>query len=494
MLASGKLSLDILPENMEMEDSILGLEFSGRDINGRRVMGIVKAGALATTVLADPNFLWEVPDTWTLEQAATVPLAYVISFYALVVRGRLKTYESVLISIGTDGMGQAAIALALHIGCKVFVTVNTQDNKEYIQKIFPQVPDKYICISGDINFEQQILLETHRRGVDVVLTLLSDEELQINARYIAGNARFLMIGNYKLPNDYSLKNMTFHSIRFEALLEECADKKEIIRLISEGIENGAVQPLSSIVFTEQQIEDGFKFLLTDEYIGKTLLKIRDEESNKCMSPPPKSVSAVPRTYMNPRKSYIIVGGLGGFGLELTNWIIARGAKFIILVTSSGICTGYQMLCLRRWSENGINVVVSMEDITILSGAEKLIKTSNQLAPVGGIFNLAAVLRDGLIQNLHAADFNAVSLPKVNGTKNLDAVSKISCPLLDYFVVFSSASCGRGNIAQCNYGLANSAMERIMEQRKAAGLPGLAIQWGAIGDTGIYIGKKIHCTL
>ncbi|KAL1416718.1 hypothetical protein MTO96_027614 [Rhipicephalus appendiculatus] len=59
-----------------------------------------------------------------------------------------------------------------------------------------------------------------------------------------------------------------------------------------------------------------------------------------------------------------------------------------------------------------------------------------------------------------------------------------CPELDHFVVFSSVSCGRGNAGQTNYGYANSVMERICERRVADGLPGLAIQWGAIGDVGV----------
>lgn len=67
------------------------------------------------------------------------------------------------------------------------------------------------------------------------------------------------------------------------------------------------------------------------------------------------------------------------------------------------------------------------------------------------------------------------------TKILDAATRELAPELEYFVVFSSVSCGRGNPGQSNYGLANSAMERIVEQRQADGLPGLAVQWGAIGE-------------
>lgn len=58
------------------KDCILGLEFSGRNSQGKRVMGMLAARGLATSVLADPGFLWEVPSKWTLEQASTIPVVY----------------------------------------------------------------------------------------------------------------------------------------------------------------------------------------------------------------------------------------------------------------------------------------------------------------------------------------------------------------------------------------------------------------------------------
>ena len=229
-------------------------------------------------------------------------------------------------------------------------------------------------------------------------------------------------------------------------------------------------------------------MATGKHIGKVLLKIRDEESDKITEPTPKTVASIPRTYMNPDKSYVLVGGLGGFGLELANWMVTRGARYLVLTSRSGIRTGYQAMCIRRWRALGINVTISTDDATTPAGAEKLISLSSKLAPVGGVFNLAAVLRDALLENLEEGQFKAVSSPKVDGTKNLDATSRKLCPALDYFVCFSSVSCGRGNAGQTNYGLANSAMERICEQRQANGLPGLAIQWGAIGDVGLILGE------
>lgn len=85
-----------------------------------------------------------------------------------------------------------------------------------------------------------------------------------------------------------------------------------------------------------------------------------------------------------------------------------------------------------------------------------------------------VLRDALIENLTEEDFKVVCRPKVEGTICLDKASRELCPFLRYFVVFSSVSCGRGNMGQSNYGWANSVMERICEARQTAGLPGVSL--------------------
>ncbi|XP_011872608.1 PREDICTED: fatty acid synthase-like [Vollenhovia emeryi] len=493
MLASGKLQTDTSPRNSATKDCVLGLEFSGRDTDGRRVMGIVEAMGLATTVAADLDFLWKVPDQWTLEQAATIPVAYATSYYALFIRGRLKAGESVLIHAGTGGVGQAAIAIALHAGCTVFTTVGTLEKRQYLKKIFPQLNERHIGNSRDTKFEQLIRDETQGRGVDVVLNSLADEKLQAGIRCLAFDGRFLEIGKYDSSKDSRigmsmfLKNISFHGILLDALFRESnTEKRELTKLVSEGIKNGAIRPIQSTVFSEQQLEQSFRFIAAGKHIGKVLLKIRDEEPEKRVSSTPKTIAAISRTYINPEKSYILVGGLGGFGLELTDWMVARGAKVIVLVSRSGIRTGYQALCVRRWRESNVKIVVSTTDVTTLSGAEHLIQESNRLAPVGGIFNLAAVYRDALIEDLKEVDFKDVILPKVDVTKSFDTVSRQLCPSLDYFVVFSSISCGRGNIGQSNYGFANSTMERLVEQRQASGLPGLAIQWGAIGDVGVIV--------
>ncbi|CAH1398203.1 unnamed protein product [Nezara viridula] len=495
MLATGKLPPDALPGDMANQECILGLEFSGRDSKGNRVMGCIAACGLATSVVADPDFMWTVPEKWSLEEASTIPAVYATSYYALVVRGRMKKGESVLIHAGTGGVGQAAISIALHMGCTVFTTVGTPEKREFILKNFPKVKPSHIGNSRDTSFEQMIMRETECRGVDLVLNSLSEEKLQASVRCLARHGRFLEIGKLDLSNNSPLgmslflKNTSFHGILLDALFDASSDnpeKMEVARLVRDGIQTGAVRPLPTTTFNHTQLEQSFRYMATGKHIGKVVLKIRDEEPEKIIKHPKQLlIRSLPKLYMNPDKSYILVGGLGGLGLELTHWMISRGAKKIILVSRSGVTNGYQNTCICRWKLLGATIVISTTNITDMKGAKSLIEEANKLGPVGGIFNLAAVLRDALFKNQTEADFAAVCRPKIDATINLDIASR-SCNQLDYFVTFSSVACGKGNLGQTNYGLANSAMERICEERQRNGLPGLAIQWGAIGDVGLII--------
>ena len=86
-------------------------------------MGLVHSNSLATSVKAFKHLLFDIPESWSLEEAATVPVVYSTAYYALVVRGQLRKGETVLIHSGSGGVGQAAIAIALSYGCRVFTTV-----------------------------------------------------------------------------------------------------------------------------------------------------------------------------------------------------------------------------------------------------------------------------------------------------------------------------------------------------------------------------------
>ncbi|XP_010131413.1 PREDICTED: fatty acid synthase, partial [Buceros rhinoceros silvestris] len=494
MLATGRLSPDAIPGDWTLQQCMLGMEFSGRDPAGRRVMGLLPAKGLATVVDCNKRFLWEVPENWTLEEAASVPVVYATAYYALVVRGGMKKGESVLIHSGSGGVGQAAIAIALSMGCRVFATVGSAEKREYLQARFPQLDADSFASSRNTTFEEHILRVTKGKGVNLVLNSLAEEKLQASLRCLARHGRFLEIGKFDLSNNSQLgmalflKNVAFHGILLDAVFEDGNEEWEIVsKLLQKGIKDGVVKPLRTTVFNKDEIEAAFRFMAQGKHIGKVMIKVQEEEKSHTLArSEPVKISATSRTSCPPTKSYIITGGLGGFGLELAQWLVERGAQKLILTSRSGIRNGYQAKRVREWKAMGVQVLVSTSDIGTLEGTQLLIEEASRLGPVGGIFNLAVVLRDGMIENQTPELFLEVNKPKYSGTFHLDWVTRKKCPDLDYFVVFSSVSCGRGNAGQSNYGFANSTMERICEQRHHDGLPGLAIQWGAIGDVGILV--------
>ncbi|EFA05201.1 fatty acid synthase [Tribolium castaneum] len=482
MTASARITVTLDRINQE---NIEGIEFSGRK-NSQNVMGIISNGALSTLIASDPNLTWVVPPHWSLEDAATVPVVYATVIYALLMRSSLNAGTSILIHSGTGGVGLAAINVALAHKCTVFVTVGTKEKRDFLKKNFPEINERHIGNSRDVSFKEMILKETRGRGVDVVLNSLSEEKLKTSVQCLARGGKFMEIGKFDLVNNNSLqlllleKEASYHGIMLDTLFKETKERKTGLWLkVDEGLKKGYIKPLPRTVFESNKVETAFRYMMSGTHIGKVLLKVRDESTDK-----PKLIKAYPKFYCDPKKCYIVIGGLGGFGLELTDWLVLRGARNLVLTSRTGVQTGYQTQRIKIWQSYGARVNISTITISSKDDCVKLIQEATKLAPVDAIFNLAVVLKDELFENQTEENFRISLTPKAFATKYLDQVSRDLCPNLRFFVVFSSVSCGRGNIGQSNYGMANSIMERVCEKRKSEGFPALAIQWGAIGDVGL----------
>ncbi|XP_072934221.1 fatty acid synthase [Epargyreus clarus] len=492
MTATGRVTVDAVARGRLAQECVQGFEVVGRTINGTRVMGMVRNAGMANMVEGDKALIWSIPDEWTFEEAATVPVAYGTVYYAMIMVGQIQRGESILIHAGSGGVGQAAINVALHFGCEVFTTVGTAEKRAFIKKLFPQLKDSNIGNSRDTSFEDMIRRETKGKGVDLVLNSLSDEKLQASVRCLSYRGRFLEIGKFDISNNTSigmyflLKETSFHGIMLDYIFDQTFEfRKRLQDLLLSGIESGAVRPLTYCTFDKNEIETAFRYMAAGKHIGKVIVKLRDEErSNRPIKPSIMQIEALPRFTCYEEFVYVVVGGLGGFGLELADWLILRGARKVLLTSRRGITNGYQSSRLRAWAGYKADVQISTHDVTTEAGCEEMLKMANAMGPVEAIFNLAVILKDSIFQNQTPETFKISFAPKAMATMHLDKLSRKMCPQLKNFVIFSSVSCGRGNAGQTNYGWSNSVMERICEWRKQLGLPALAVQWGAIADVGL----------
>ncbi|XP_063924636.1 fatty acid synthase-like [Zophobas morio] len=494
MAASGRVNPEILQPHRLAQEVLTGFEFSGKDLRGRRIAGITNSQGISSDVSVDSSTIWQVPNAWTLEDAATVSAVYITVLYALLLVGNMRPGCSILIHCATGGIGLAALNVCLHYKCDIYATVGSEKKRAYLNKHYPQIPNNHIGNSRDTSFEQMIKRETESRGVDFVLNSLSEDKLQASIKCLARKGQLMELGKYDLANDSYLnlllmeKEAIYHGIVLDAFFRNSVieTKSKLTECLLEGIKAGFVKPLPRVCFNANQVEESYKYMMSGQHIGRILVKLRNEEDidNDDTGIEKFQISSKPRFNCDVRYTYIIVGGLGGIGLELADWLVLRGARKLVLTSRSGLQSGYHQQRINIWKSYGVQVKVCTNDVTTEQKCEDLVKEANELGEIDAIFNLAVVLQDALFQDQTKENFLASFTPKAHATVFLDKVSRKLCPNLRYFVVFSSVSCGLGNAGQSNYGMANSVMERICENRKREGLPAVAIQWGAVGDVGL----------
>ncbi|KAJ2941682.1 hypothetical protein O0L34_g10493 [Tuta absoluta] len=265
-------------QRKSMEQRYFGMEFSGRTATGKRVMGIVER-ALATTVLADKRFLWEVPPNWSLAYASTVPMAFFTAYYTLVVRGQLKRKQTVVVYHASSDVGLAAIALATHMDCAVYTTFGNRDQQWYTPSRFLEVPDKNSRQHWDPTFEKMVLERTGGRGADVILNQLGHDKIPAALGCLADHGNLVDIGSDLRRTDMSgiSANKSFHSIDMSSITDD--EKILVAGLLSEGIRQGHVSCLLYNCFSSNlvQIRQAFEKLKRNDGIGKVIVRMQSEE-------------------------------------------------------------------------------------------------------------------------------------------------------------------------------------------------------------------------
>jgi fatty acid synthase len=230
--ASGKIMLHENGKSDQVDaEELIGYEFSGVKKNGDRILGFLSSGGAFTThINKEPSLIFDCPDSWTLEEAATVPCAYLTVYTAFFDVIRIRKEKSILIHAGCGGVGLAAIRVAFAYGLEVFTTVSTAEKKRYLLKEFPRLKQEYIGNSRDTSFEDMIMKNTNGKGVDYVLNSLTDEKLQASIRCLAEGGKFIEIGlsdiiqNNKLGMKF-LKCRSFHN--FVLLGHQHDDREEL---------------------------------------------------------------------------------------------------------------------------------------------------------------------------------------------------------------------------------------------------------------------------
>ncbi|KAJ7879268.1 hypothetical protein B0H14DRAFT_2341509, partial [Mycena olivaceomarginata] len=180
------------------------------------------------------------------------------------------------------------------------------------------------------------------------------------------------------------------------------------------------------------------------------------------SVPPKNTSYSP--LFHPNKSYILLGGIGGLGVDLAVWMYKHGAQHIILTSRRGIVSldpGKDVEALSKiaylQSCDQLELQLVKSDATDESALSLLI-TSLRF-PIGGCFQLTLVLSDQLFLNQSQDTFAAPHDAKLKVFEKFAAAVDVNS--LDFYVAFSSLSGLLGLAGQSNYASACTVLEGVL---------------------------------
>lgn len=266
-----------------------------------------------------------------------------------------------------------------------------------------------------------------------------------------------------------------------------------------------VQPLK--VFDVSDIVPAIRYFSSNTRMGKVAISL-EPTSQVTVSPPlfsrnfigaysakfrPPRYSAV----LNPNKSYIMVGCLGGLGRSLSKWMLSRGARNFVFIGRSGTDKPSARNLVNTLEEAGATVVVVKGNVCCLEDVTNAVSQATN--PVGGVIQAAmglnvstlesqrslklTIAQEALFTNMSEKYWHSGIDAKVLGTWNLHQALSGRDEQLDFFIMTSSVSGSIGTATEANYCAANHFLDNFAKYRSSLGLPATSLGLGMISEVG-----------
>lgn len=473
----------------------LGLEFAGivKQVGsavsgyqpGDPVVGFGPA-SFGNRVLTRADAIARIPDGMSFEAAATIPSTFFTIYYAMHHLARLEEGESVLIHGAAGGVGIAAIQYAQWRGAEIYATAGSDEKRDFLRLMGV----RNIYDSRSLSYADEILAHTGGRGVDVVLNSLAGEAINRNLRVLKPFGRFLELGKRDFYENTRIglrpfrNNISYFGIDADQLMSERPDLTrrlfaEVMALFHEGV----LHPLPYCAFDANNVVDAFRYMQQARQIGKIVVTYRNGIHDVRPVATPR-----PSLALSAQATYLVTGGLSGFGLKTAQWLADKGARHLVLLSRSGPTAPATQQAIEGLRTRGVNVHAQACDVTDRDAVAAVLAHARQhMPPLRGVVHAAMVIDDGLIRSATAGQIRRVLAPKVLGAQHLDDLTR-GLPL-DFFVFYSSGTTLFGNPGQANYVAANGWLEALARQRRSQGLPATCVRWGAIDDVGYLARNK-----
>ena len=219
----------------------VGAGVTGVKAGDRVYVGGTATGAYAELSLCDQAQVHPLPGNVTFAQGAAMNVPYATAYHALINRARGEAGETVLVHGASGGVGIAAVQLARARGLTVIGTAGTARGR---QLVLDQGAHHVLDHTASGYLDEALRL-TGSKGVDVILEMLANANLQKDLGVIAMRGRIAVIGNrgnaeinarLAMNKDAAILGVAlFHATPAQLVGVHAA--------LVEGLRNGSVRPV-----------------------------------------------------------------------------------------------------------------------------------------------------------------------------------------------------------------------------------------------------------
>ncbi|KAG5984483.1 Type I Iterative PKS [Claviceps digitariae] len=498
-------------------ESFIGLDVKGtvkavgRNVTtfapGDEVVALVPAGGSIQSTIRVNSHLVQRPIGGS-DAATSFPCLITSAYYALVHMGRAtKPNKTILIRGGASAHGLAAVQMARLTGVKILASV-VGDESGLQRQILESYGVSRTCIfdTESNDFVYDVLDASGGKGVDVIYDTTAPSnttahntkcvkrcgiivQLTSEATQSAGhNTINLGSGSVTVVN-FDIRQLLRDDEAFAAELFEAAVEFFVDR---QSTEEAAAIPTVVTRFGVDALGDALRHVQRTPLQG--ICAVSAESDNDTIMVPVvcNETSRSLDDVVDPEGTYLLAGGLGGLGKSLSDLLTAHGAKHLAFISRSGASSDASQSFLQGLKERGINAKAYSADICDEEALRAVKgKISSEMPPIRGVFQCAAVIRDGMFDNMTYPSWIGALRPKVAGSWNLVKVlSDGSNSNESPFFIFLASSAGIiGNRGQANYAAGNSFLDALAHHCHLQGKHAVSVDLGPVLEAGMLTGDE-----
>lgn len=227
-------------------------------------------GTYAEKALCTVAQVHPLPDGLSFDQGAAIGVPFGTAYRALFIRGNASPNEVVLIHGASGGVGTAAVQLAVNCGCNAIGTAGTPEGLELVKKIGARESFNH----RNNNYIQQIMDHTNGRGVDLIIEMLADQNLDKDLGLLAKRGRVVIVGNRGRTEIDARQTMQKDSdIRGMSLMHADAAELALIHAaLGAGLSNGSLTPVIGKLFPLADAGKAHEAIMQPGSLGKIVLR------------------------------------------------------------------------------------------------------------------------------------------------------------------------------------------------------------------------------